>query len=345
MSFSFRRAKRENVSMLIGLMGGSGSGKTYSGLRLATGLCGDEPFALIDTEAGRAKHYADQFRFDHGDLTPPFRPERYVEAIQAVDKEGYRAIVVDSMSHVWAGEGGVLDWHEEELNRMAGNDYRKREACKMAAWIKPKSGHKEMVQKLLQVRAHLILCFRAEEKVEMTKDSQGKTQIVQKQSPIGKDGWMPICDKQLPFELTASFLMLATQPGIPVPIKLQEQHRAFFADNQPITEGAGKRLGEWANGAAPAATQPPQGQPGTQQAGQAAAPASGAENGAQRMSQGRYDELVSAGWNTADQGTEALKQWWSQLTRTEQAELKDVKEDWKAKAREVDENAQAGAQA
>jgi hypothetical protein len=344
MSFQFRRAKRENVSMLIGLMGGSGSGKTFSALRLATGICGDEPFAMIDTEAGRAKHYADQFRFDHGDLTPPFRPERYVEAIQAADKEGYRAIVVDSMSHVWAGEGGVLDWHEQELDRMAGHDFGKRERMKMAAWIKPKTSHKAMVQKLLQVRAHLILCFRAEEKVEMTKDSQGKTQIVQKQSPIGKDGWLPICDKQLPFELTASFLMLATQPGIPVPIKLQEQHRTFFPDNQPVSEDAGKRLGEWANGGAPAPTQPAQGQPGTQQAGQPSAPASGAENAPQRITQDRYDELVSAGWNTAYQGMEAVKQWWSQLSRAEQAELKDVKEDWKAKAAEVDQNAQAGAE-
>ena len=50
----------------------------------------------------------------------------------------------------------------------------------MAAWIKPKMAHKQMVNKLLQVRAHIILCFRAEPKIEMVKDGNGKMQIVEK---------------------------------------------------------------------------------------------------------------------------------------------------------------------
>ena len=88
MSFTFRPAVRENVGLLIGLAGGTGSGKTYTALRLAKGICGDKPFALIDTEAGRAKHYADQFKFDHGDLKPPFRPDAYTQAIMAADQAG-----------------------------------------------------------------------------------------------------------------------------------------------------------------------------------------------------------------------------------------------------------------
>lgn len=257
MTFTFRPAVRENVGLLIGLAGGTGSGKTYSAMRLAAGIAGDKPFCVIDTEAGRAKHYADQFRFDHGDLHPPFRPEAYAEAIHAADKAGYPVIVVDSVSHVWAGEGGCLDWQEAELDRMAGDDWKKREACKMAAWIKPKTAHKQMVQRLLQVRAHLILCFRAEEKIEMVRGDNGKMQIVPKQSLTGLDGWVPICEKNLPFELTASFLLLAKRPGIPQPIKLQEQHKALFPDGKPITEESGRRLAQWASGAAkePAATE------------------------------------------------------------------------------------------
>jgi hypothetical protein len=257
MTFTFRPAVRENVGLLIGLAGGTGSGKTYSAMRLAAGIAGDKPFCVIDTEAGRAKHYADQFRFDHGDLHPPFRPEAYAEAIHAADKAGYPVIVVDSVSHVWAGEGGCLDWQEAELDRMAGDDWKKREACKMAAWIKPKTQHKQMVQRLLQVRAHLILCFRAEEKIEMVRGDNGKMQIVPKQSLTGLDGWVPICEKNLPFELTASFLLLAKKPGIPQPIKLQEQHKALFPDGKPITEESGRRLAQWASGTAkePAAPQ------------------------------------------------------------------------------------------
>ena len=80
MSFQFRPAVREQVPLLIGLAGGTGSGKTYSAMRIAKGLSGDRRFAVIDTEAGRAKHYAERFAFDHGDLRPPFRPTTYLEA-------------------------------------------------------------------------------------------------------------------------------------------------------------------------------------------------------------------------------------------------------------------------
>lgn len=245
MSFEFRPATRENVSMLLGLAGGTGAGKTYTAMRLATGIAGGKPFAVIDTEAGRAKHYADQFKFDHGDLAPPFSPARYAEAIMAADKAGYPVIVVDSASHEHAGDGGLLDMHEAEYQRMGGRDN-----VKVAAWIKPKLEHKKFVGKLLQLRAHLILCFRAEEKIEMVRDENGKMRPMPKKSLTGLDGWIPICEKNLPFELTASFLLLATQPGIPKPIKLQEQHRALFPLDKPITEDSGRRLAEWARGGA-----------------------------------------------------------------------------------------------
>ena len=254
MTFTFRPAVREQVGLIIGLAGGTGSGKTYSAMRLASGIAGDRPFCVIDTEAGRAKHYADRFKFDHGDLKPPFRPDAYADAIAAADAAGYPVIVVDSVSHVWAGDGGVLDWQEEEFQRMGG-----REAVKIAAWIKPKMAHKQMVQKLLQVRAHLILCFRAEEKIEITK-VDGKTVIAPKQGPTGLHGWMPVCEKSLPFELTASFLLTADHPGIPKPIKLQEQHKALFPLDAPITEECGRKIAEWASGGA-APTPTPESEP------------------------------------------------------------------------------------
>lgn len=241
MSITFRPAVRENVGLIIGMIGPSGSGKTFSAMRLASGLSGGKPFAVIDTESRRALHYADQFKFDHGELHAPFRPDAYDEAIKAADKAGYPVIVVDSCSHEWAGEGGILDWQEEELDRMAGDDYRKREACKMAAWIKPKMSHKQMVQRLLQVRAHLILCFRAEEKSGMEKDKNGKTVIVQK-------GWQPICEKNMPYELTMAFLLTPEKPGVPQPIKLQEQHKVAIDLSKPVSEESGKKLAQWAVG-------------------------------------------------------------------------------------------------
>lgn len=247
MPFEFRPARRENVGLLIGVAGGTGSGKTFTSMRLASGIAGDAPFAVIDTEAGRAKHYADMFRFDHGELSAPFTPDAYLEAIIAADKAGYPAIVVDSMSHEHAGEGGLLDWHDAELDRLTKGDNGRRDAMTMAAWIAPKMSHKRMVQRLLQVRAHLILCFRAEPKIEIVKDG-GRTVIREKQSLVGYNGWIPVTEKNLPYELTAFFMLLAEKPGVPNPIKLQEQHRAWFPPDQPITETTGAAIAQWAKG-------------------------------------------------------------------------------------------------
>ena len=128
MTFSFRPAKRENVQLLIGLAGGTGSGKTFSAFELATGIAevmGGKP-AVIDTEARRALHYADRFDFEHGDLQAPFTPARYLEAMEAAAAAGYPVILVDSMSHEYAGDGGILDMQEAEFQRMGGRDARAR---------------------------------------------------------------------------------------------------------------------------------------------------------------------------------------------------------------------------
>lgn len=243
MSFTFRPATREKVPLLIGVIGSSGAGKTMSAMRIAKGISGEKRFAVIDTEAGRAKHYADQFAFDHGDMTAPFSPDRYAEAIAAADAAGYPVVVVDSMSHVWAGDGGCLDMQEAAFERMG-----RRDAVKMASWIEPKQAHKRMVTKLLQLRAHVILCFRAEPKVEMVRDEKGKMQVVAKTGLTGIDGWFPICEKMLPYELTLSLLLLASKPGIPLPIKLQQQHRAIVSLDKPLDESVGAGLAAWAAG-------------------------------------------------------------------------------------------------
>lgn len=251
MSVSFRPAIRSNVNLLIGLAGASGAGKSFSAMRLASGISNGARFAVIDTENGRASHYADQFQFDVAELREPFTPHAYAEAIEAADRAGYPVIVVDSASHEYAGSGGVLDMQEAEFQRMGGRD-----SAKMASWIKPKMEHKKMMQRLLQTRAHLILCFRAEAKIEIVKEN-GKTVIVPKQSLVGIDGWIPLTEKTVPFELTVSLLLTPDAPGIPKPIKLQQQHRALFPLDKAITEDSGRRIAEWAAGGTKAAAASP----------------------------------------------------------------------------------------
>ena len=277
---------------------------------------------MIDTEAGRACHYADAFRFDHGALNAPFRPEAYTEAIVAADKAGYPVIVVDSMSHEHAGAGGLLEYHEDELDRMAGQDWKKREACKMSAWITPKTEHKKMVSRLLQIKAHLILCFRAEEKIEM-KRVDGKTQIIKKETATGLDGWVPVCEKNLPYELTVSFLLLASKPGVPMPIKLQEQHKPLFPVGEIIDESCGERLAKWASGSG---TTP------------IVAPVASADSSTTPSADQITYDLQKEAHREALRGLESFKNFWDRLTNDQKRILADLKDEFKALAQEVDKN-------
>ncbi len=241
MTVTFRPAVRENVPLLLGLAGGTGSGKTYSAMLLAKGIAGGNKFCVIDTENGRASMYADTFDFDVAELHAPFRPQAYTDAILAGDAAGYPVIVVDSASHEWYGDGGCLDWHDD----LMGGQQSKN----LSAWIEPKRAHKTMVTRLLQVQAHVILCFRAEPKVEAVR-VDGKLEIQPKASLTGLDGWIPIAEKNLPYELTASFLLMADKPGVPRPIKLAEDLKPLVALDAPLTTDVGERLAEWARGGA-----------------------------------------------------------------------------------------------
>jgi AAA domain len=251
--FSLRPATRAHVWTLTGLAGGTGSGKTYTACRLAAGIMEElapgQPFALIDTENDRALHYADFFHFEHGNLRPPFRPANYLEAIQACAAAGHQVIVVDSFSHEHEGEGGLNEWHDEELERLArGNDER-RDKLNLKAWIVPKTEHRKMMQRLLQVQAHIILCMRASDQIEVATENN-KTVYRPKQSLVGYDGWVPICEKRVPYETTALFMFFAQRPGVPHAIKLQEQHRHLFPPDVPIEERSGRELAKWARGGA-----------------------------------------------------------------------------------------------
>ena len=233
MAFQYTKARRENTHLLIGLAGASGSGKTYSAMQLATGIGDGQPFLILDTEARRGLHYADQFDFEHRDLKPPFTPESYLDAVRSGVADGFPCIVIDSASHEWEGEGGVIEMAEADKARSPGN------------WIKPKAAHKRMVNGFLQVGVNLIFCLRAQEKLDLSaKDASGKL-------VIKSLGWQPICEKRFPYELTASFTLNPLTPGVvdmDLPHKIQDQHRMAFPPGQHIGAEAGRVLGQWARG-------------------------------------------------------------------------------------------------
>jgi hypothetical protein len=245
LTFSFRPAARERTQLLIGLGGPSGSGKTRSALRLATGLAGDEPILFIDTENGRALHYARRYKFHHGGLSAPFTPERYEEALEAALALKPGVVIIDSASHEHEGPGGILEQHETELTRMAGQDWKKREQCNFSAWIRPKASHNRFVNRLLQMRVHLILAFRAKDKMILVKNERGK------QEPVSI-GWTPITADRMDYECTMMLVLPPGSQGRPDltarSTKLSDEHASIVRNGEQITEDMGAALRKWADG-------------------------------------------------------------------------------------------------
>lgn len=248
-TFEDTEAKRERVPLMVGLVGPSGGGKTFSALRLATGIqrvTGGDIF-VIDTEAKRSLHYADRFRFRHLSFSAPFSPLDYLQAIEHCQKKGARVIVVDSMSHEHEGPGGVLEMHSRELDRMAGDDWNKREKMNMLAWQKPKAERRRMINTLLQLPISAIFCFRAKEKIKIQKG--------EKPAPMG---YMPIAGEEFVFEMMVNCLLLPRADGVPTwqsdeigeraTMKLPAQFTSLFARREALCEDHGEALAKWAEG-------------------------------------------------------------------------------------------------
>lgn len=247
MDIVFGPATSGHKKIVGGIAGPTGAGKTYSALEIGTGLV-SEPASdlfLIDTEFGRGAHYADSYTFQYGQLSPPFTPERYQAAIETSITAGAQCTIVDSLSHMWEGEAGLLDWHGDIALRMARGDEGRAEIYNFPAWREPKQALQKFVLYLQRCPIHLILCMRAKEKSKMVKtvgqDGRSRTEIV-------AVGLQPIIDTATPYEATFLAMLSSEEPGIP-----HWTHKALAAYLQPIfadgpkqlSREHGRRLAEW----------------------------------------------------------------------------------------------------
>lgn len=244
---TFGPATNKPKKIIAGLAGGTGSGKTYSALEIGTGLVSDPASQLfvIDTEAGRATHYAEEFSFQYGELRPPFTPERYMAAIDAAVSSGAGCVIVDSLSHMWEGEGGALDQAADIAKKMAARSGGFPEQYSFPSWNEPTGAITKFVLYLQKRVVHLVLCFRAKEKSEMVKrvaqDGRSKTEIVAMGlQPIMKDG--------LPYECDFVAMLAQETPGVP-----HWTHKALSSYLQRIFDNRdlqlsrehGRRLAQW----------------------------------------------------------------------------------------------------
>ena len=157
-----RKSERKKAKIKIGMQGPSGSGKTYSSLLLAKGLVDDwSKVVIIDTENNSADLYASLGDYNVITITPPFTPEKYIDAIKVAQVHGMEVIIIDSISHEWDGIGGVLDIH----GNMPGNSF--------ANWAKVTPRHNAFIQAVLQTPCHFICTMRSKQDYVLS-DRNGK---------------------------------------------------------------------------------------------------------------------------------------------------------------------------
>lgn len=172
----FTTVTREKSKLRLALAGPSGSGKTLSALLLAFGITGDwGKIALIDTEHGRAKFYANRSDFETGaflyqEMTAPYSPDKYksmvLEGASAVGSDG--VVIIDSFSHAWDNEGGVLDI-KSSIERTQSNKNG------FSAWDEAGKIQNSLVNTILSVNCHTIITMRTKMAYAMEVNEKGKT--------------------------------------------------------------------------------------------------------------------------------------------------------------------------
>lgn len=186
---TFQRATKRNVRARIAFDGPSGSGKTWTSLEWATVL--GEKIAVIDTERASASLYSDRFTFDVLELSPPFHPDRAVEAIKAAETAGYDVLILDSLSHFWEGEGGVLDIADAAGARAQGNSW--------AGWKSATPVLRHLVDVILAADMHVLVTMRS--KTEWTQEEYTDSKGHRKTRPV-RMGMAPVMRAGMEYEMT-----------------------------------------------------------------------------------------------------------------------------------------------
>lgn len=222
------KAERKRAKARIALCGPAGSGKTHSSLRLAGEL--GEKILLIDTEnhsgemeAGKAG-IPEYFVFS---IEAPFDPAKFIDAIKAAEENGFDVVIVDSLSHAWAGSGGLLD-QQGKITDRGGNSF--------TAWRQITPKHNAFVDAMLQSSCHIIATMRSKQEYVVEENERGK------KSPK-KLGLAPVQREGLEYEFTIVFdIDQKTHTAVST-----KDRTSLFPPDQSflISDKTGKMIKEW----------------------------------------------------------------------------------------------------
>lgn len=175
MSFEVKKAKRQRRPLKISLEGLSGSGKTFSALRLAFAMrrAGiGRKIVVADSENESAGLYDgvriddEVWEYDVCPIPPEMQtPAGYTRCYEHLVGAGYDIVIIDSLSHAWHGA-------MEQVDRFA----RANKGDKFGGWAQVTPEQRKMLSTLTDPRAHLITTMRVKSEYERVDDN-GKAKI------------------------------------------------------------------------------------------------------------------------------------------------------------------------
>jgi hypothetical protein len=224
------KSNKKKSKVRISIAGASGSGKSYSSILLAYGLCNDfSKICVIDSEHFSASLYSSLGEFNVINLDPPFHPDRYIEAIKLAESSGMEVLVLDTASHVWSGKGGCLELHEKETTKM-------KIPNSFTAWNAVTPLYQRFIDTIVSSPCHIISTLRS--KTEYVLAERNGRLAPQKvgMAPMMRDG----------FEFEQSICL-----------ELDQNHKAFCTKDRTgllqdkesfiITPEIGKKINVWYN--------------------------------------------------------------------------------------------------
>lgn len=244
-----KKAQRKRAKLKLGIAAPSGGGKTLGALLVGYGLMKEEypnlsdaelwsKIAVIDTENGSGELYVDKDdikginlkigEYNAVTLTAPFTAEKYTQALEVCEDAGIEVAIIDSTTHLWSGEGGLLE-QQGNIAKRTGNSW--------TAWRDVTPQHNRFVEKMLQCNMHVIATMRSKTDYVQEKDAQGHT-------TVRKIGLNPIQKDGMEYEFTTFF-------------EIDNEHNAFGSKDRTslfdqkyfvITPATGREIMKWLNG-------------------------------------------------------------------------------------------------
>ena len=218
-------ATRKKVKLRMNIASPSGFGKTYSALLLASGIASSyETIAVIDTENDSASLYAHLGKFKTIKLNPPYSADRYIEAIKMCEAAKMEVIIIDSISHFWTGQGGILEYQ----NSLGG---------RYQDWAKATPLYQRWLSTILQSSCHIITTNRKKQAYNMITENN--------RTKIEKAGLDDEIRQGYEYEMSLAFEIINEQHMA----KASKDRTGLFA-NIPefvITADTGRKILDWCN--------------------------------------------------------------------------------------------------